>query len=404
MKDTSKRNIIITGGEFNNKGAQAMSFITISRLKSKFPEHNIVFASDLDAKRSEEETDIYNFDIISNPLVRNNFVGENIIRKILKKNLRENPKKFNRILDDTDYLFDISGYALSSQWGIRNSRGYLKKFRLAYQRGIKSAILPQSFGPFDYGKNNLRMKKEIIEVLSKVDIVMPRENEGMQFLHDLGLVDNIFYSPDLVLTNKEKINWNHIYKKPIAPIDFEIPKMSVAIVPNMRNFDHGNREKIYSLYELIIEELLKKKMNVYLIRHSGEDLEACKNIKNLFDEKDNVRIISNDLTPSEFENLISKFEFSIGSRFHSIVHSYQVATPCIILGWATKYKELAEYFDQSDYVFDVRHNINTSLFIEIMNNLINKIPEEKSKIEFGLKKIFAMSDPFDKAFKVITKE
>lgn len=144
-------------------------------------------------------------------------------------------------------------------------------------------------------------------------------------------------------------------------------------------------------------------MNVYLIRHSGEDLEACKNIKNLFDEKDNVRIISNDLTPSEFENLISKFEFSIGSRFHSIVHSYQVATPCIILGWATKYKELAEYFDQSDYVFDVRHNINTSLFIEIMNNLINKIPEEKSKIEFGLKKFLLCRILLTKRLKLLRK-
>ena len=38
-----KKNIMIFGGEFFNKGAQAMSFITISRLKSEFPNHNVLF-------------------------------------------------------------------------------------------------------------------------------------------------------------------------------------------------------------------------------------------------------------------------------------------------------------------------------------------------------------------------
>ncbi|EMF0416501.1 TPA: hypothetical protein I0I26_RS11610, partial [Enterococcus faecium] len=92
MKETEKRNIIITGGEFNNKGAQAMSFITISRLKEKFPEHNIIFASIIDANRSKKELSKYNFEIVPDPLTRNNFFCENIIRKILGKNLRKNPK------------------------------------------------------------------------------------------------------------------------------------------------------------------------------------------------------------------------------------------------------------------------------------------------------------------------
>lgn len=45
-----------------------MSFITISRLKEKFPEHNIIFASIIDANRSKKELSKYNFEIVPDPL------------------------------------------------------------------------------------------------------------------------------------------------------------------------------------------------------------------------------------------------------------------------------------------------------------------------------------------------
>ena len=48
------KNIIIVGGDFNNKGAQAMSFITISRLREHFPNHEILFASGMDVVRKKE--------------------------------------------------------------------------------------------------------------------------------------------------------------------------------------------------------------------------------------------------------------------------------------------------------------------------------------------------------------
>src|SRR5690625_5958156 len=84
-----RKNIMIFGGEFYNKGAQAMSFITISRLKSHFPDHNILFISELDSKRTPEELENYNFDIIANPFDRNNFFGENFIRSILGKSQKD---------------------------------------------------------------------------------------------------------------------------------------------------------------------------------------------------------------------------------------------------------------------------------------------------------------------------
>ncbi|HFU5890140.1 TPA: polysaccharide pyruvyl transferase family protein, partial [Enterococcus faecium] len=93
-----------------------------------------------------------------------------------------------------------SGYALSSQWGKRKSKNYLKKFEISHDKGIKTVILPQSIGPFNFGEDSLKMNEMLYETLSKVNIIMPREREGMESLSKLGIKNNVFYSPDLVLT------------------------------------------------------------------------------------------------------------------------------------------------------------------------------------------------------------
>ena len=49
------KNIIITGGELFNKGAQAMTFIAVDEMKKRFPDHQILVLSEMDLQRSKEE-------------------------------------------------------------------------------------------------------------------------------------------------------------------------------------------------------------------------------------------------------------------------------------------------------------------------------------------------------------
>ena len=58
------KNIIITGGELFNKGAQAMTFIAVDELKKRFPAHQILVLSELDLQRSKEEREQYAFQFI----------------------------------------------------------------------------------------------------------------------------------------------------------------------------------------------------------------------------------------------------------------------------------------------------------------------------------------------------
>lgn len=402
MIDKEEKNILIIGGEFNNKGAQAMSFVTIDRLKSEFPNHNILFASEIDIRRSKEEIDSYNFEIIQNPFIRNNFLGENYLRRFLKKNARIDPKKYKALLSNTEFLFDISGYALSSQWGEKQTKKFLKRLDISQKNGTKTFILPQSLGPFDYKEKSII--NEIVRILKKVDIIMAREPQGLDELKRIGVEQNVIQSADIVLSNKKDIDWTNIYKKQIKHKRYSIKSNSVVVVPNMRNFDHGNKKIILGLYKEVIDSLVKKQENVYLVRHSTEDLEACVQIKNMFRNSEKVILMSEEMTPFEFEELVQQFDFSIASRFHAIVHSYKAGTPCIILGWAVKYLELAKLFGQEEYVFDVRNDFDKKPFLDKVNKMTKNFKLEKNKVIGNLNRLSKVPDPFDIIFSYIKKD
>ncbi len=49
------KNIIITGGELFNKGAQSMLFIAIDNIKKRFPNHQVLVMSPMNAARPLSE-------------------------------------------------------------------------------------------------------------------------------------------------------------------------------------------------------------------------------------------------------------------------------------------------------------------------------------------------------------
>lgn len=107
-------------------------------------------------------------------------------------------------------------------------------------------------------------------------------------------LDNIELSSDLVLQNKG------ICKENVLKYDLKnaIPEIeandNVGIIPNSQCFAHGNRDDLIALYKTIMNELLKRGKNVYIFRHSREDLQACKMLYELAEGNKNVHLIKND--------------------------------------------------------------------------------------------------------------
>lgn len=399
-KDNKEKNYLITGANFSNKGAQAMLFITINEIKKINENNKIYMHCAVDSNKAENN----NYNIIFEENLRvlklyscgGFYRLYSVIKNIEKKYTYEKLISFDKLLNKIDIIIDISGYALSSIWGNRITFNYLYLIIAAKHHNIPVYLMPQSFGPFNYtGFYGIIINYLIKKYMPYPKIIYARENEGFNSLINKYNLKNVRKSFDLVLQNKH-YELKNIYKKlpSLKPILIEKNKDNIAIIPNMRNFEHGNKNEIINLYKEIINQLLSNKKIIYLIRHSKEDIEACKSIKKLFEENNNVILMEDEFNCFDFENLLNKFDFLIASRYHSIVQAYKNKIPCLVLGWAEKYHELLKTFNQDKYIFDVRENIDKNAIKYSLNELINNFNIESKIIGEILKKV-QMENCFD---------
>ena len=124
-------NIIIKGGEFNNKGSEAMSLIAVYNVIKRFPDANIyfydfgyrfIYGDDLNIKSFSFPNWYLNYRFgLCNK--RKFFIEKvkNYIRKYLpnRRFFSNNEIRDSlNIIKKADYLIDISGFALSSKFTI----------------------------------------------------------------------------------------------------------------------------------------------------------------------------------------------------------------------------------------------------------------------------------------------
>ena len=200
-----KNNIIITGGGTFNKGAQAMTFLVVDRLKKMFPNKNIVLFSQKEYYATNK--DLYNFIFFPNDLKAyiNAYSRVNIFKDKKTKNIKNS---LINILEDTAFNIDISGFKLSSQFGIFSPLSFLLERALMKRYKIPQYIFPQSFGPFDFSFPwSVIIKSMTRKYLKYPKIIYCREEKGYQYLSEFKLknlklsIDSVFYSKELDLEN-----------------------------------------------------------------------------------------------------------------------------------------------------------------------------------------------------------
>lgn len=392
-------NVIITGANYNNKGAQSMLFITAYEIRKRFPDSDIFYAS------GEELSEFKNlrFNIIyynnDSHLVARARFGKNylIIKNLIKNSVKYLLKRknivpvsrtleFDRLLKKADLILDISGFVFGDRFSYEGNERALDMIRIASKYGIPIMLLPQSFGPFNFNGMSIEKRKHLLEDLKKwltyPEVIFAREKQGFNSLcNGLGL-NNVKYSRDLVLQN-EIIHSDDVY---IKQIELNIPNVNseknVAVIPNNECFVRGNYQLLMELYVVIIDDLLISNREVYIIKHSNDDINVCNDIKSKFSENKHVHLLCDEFSCFEYDGVIGKFEFAICSRFHGVVHAYKRLVPCLILGWADKYIELAECVEQSDYVFDVvSQKLEFGNILSSLYRMRDNIEEEKSTIE-----------------------
>lgn len=375
------KNIIVVGGELFNKGAQAMSFVTIDQIKKRFRGKNMYLFSSRDYARSEKEKANFQFKILPWDWETKMCLFSNCLSMLLKNNRNKKDRdELNNTIKNALFFVDVSGYALSSDWEWTVSADYLLNIIIANKFNIPYYIFPQSFGPFDYSfKNKLQLYPLINLCMKYPRQIFAREETSMKYLSKFRK-NNIFRANDILL-QVENTDLRNIYKDIPNFKKLEIEPDSVGIIPNSRVKERMNEDKFYLTYKMLIKEIICCGHKVYILNHSSEDSRLCARIKKIFSLNEKVELIDGDLNAIELEHIIKQFNFIVASRYHSIVQAYKNGIPALVIGWADKYYELLNKFDQSEYFIDVRTGLNEESVKDRSERLLKLHSLEKERIK-----------------------
>lgn len=389
---------LILGGNLTNLGAQSMVFTVINELKPHFKESNFFLMSTEEYMQRNHGK--YNFQI--KPWRFRTLLMACLQRLIAKEFfLSEEQKKFIRFLSDVDFIIDVSGFALSSQFKIYRSFKYILNITLAKQFGIPIYLLSQSFGPFKYiFPLNFIIKYLLHNTLQYPRKIFAREEQSFNNISKFSK-KNLFLHHDIVLTRANMLQKNVIgIKNCKKQLEFSSID-GVAVIPN--KMANTNKNNLVNIYCSAISSL-PLSTKVYLIVHSKDDLEICKNIKKKALNQRSIRIIDHDFNSLEITNILKNFDFIIASRYHSIIHGYEVGVPAVIIGWAEKYHELANLFEQEEFIFDTRKKINLDDLSIAINKMLKEGPKISKNIALLKKKITSGSYIFEEIIKDMTNE
>jgi len=393
------KRFIITGIQMRNKGSQAMFLSLYYALKSIYKNCEVTafaFKMDLPEQYSFEMLPyddytrfLFKYHLNDIPFatpILTHFVGKT------KKNDKWDgmPQEMTAAIQAADAIFDASGYTLGSGWSKEGGRRLLDTVKTAKRYNTKIILMPQSFGPFDWGADDdADFIEEVKDVLVYATRIYAREQEGYECLKSLGL-QNVELSADIVIREKFFPDASEIFLSHDAESTTYPAHGSVGFIVNENLFRIGDPDAVLDLYARMLDKLADDGENVYILTTSTADVDLVEGILAKTANREKFSLISGEYSSPELIDMIARFKYVVASRYHSVVFAYRNAVPAIILGWATKYSDLALHFGQQDYVFDIR-STDVERIIDQIEKMGANYQQESQRIRDRLEHIQATS-------------
>ncbi|OMP13352.1 Polysaccharide pyruvyl transferase [Corchorus olitorius] len=299
-----------------------------------------------------------------------------------------------KALRKADAIFDASGYTLGSGWPKQSGRILLDTIRLAKRYKKKIILMPQSFGPFNWGEaDDSAFVDEVKKELTYPLKIYAREREGYDCLTSLGL-NNVELSPDMVIRENLFPDANQIFAEKGDSTNEYPTRGSVGFIINKNVFRIGDPSAVFDLYAKILSKLIESGEKVYILNTSTADEDLVERVLGKVKDRQKVHMISGEYSSPELIDIIGRFKYVVASRYHSVVFAYRSGVPAVILGWARKYADLAALFQQQDYVFDIR-SPNAAHILKGVEDMAANYESEAKRIKTGLEDVQASSVVLD---------
>lgn len=362
--------VIILGAGLENKGSQAMLFTVVDQVRRRSPSRGVYVFSD--SSSLPRDQDLYRFSFVPwDPVTRARVSSRLARMRSGRSRCTDTEREILGIIRDAACFIDISGFAVSTQWGRTYYDplfSYLTNILIARRGSVPFFVFPQSMGPLDYPGP----ARALLFPIMKLAFSYPRrfylrERECLEHVRPY-TTRNVAWSPDIVLQGSE-YDLSNIYTRVPTAAPVTVPPGSVALIPSQRVLERSDEGRLYSLYSSIIRGLLAAGRNIFIVRHAREDLDLCARIKSLFCDEPRVQSLADDMSCVQLETATKQFDFVVASRYHSLVHAYKHAVPALAIGWSYKYSSLMAELGQSALYFDCRGDLDSEGILGALNGL-----------------------------------
>ena len=281
-------------------------------------------------------------------------IGYHLTGRLGYERLKLNP--LFKVYMDSSLVINMRGVSFVGPLSLRGAFYESLWILIPWLLRVPVIQFTQTYGPF----SNWWTRFLARFALKRAEVVMVREPQSLKYLNDIGIECNDFLFPDVAISMPAAASFD--LPQPI--LDFiNTGAGLVGISPSTRVIREeialGKKKNYHKLIINTIKFLvLEKKLRVLLIPHTykphvvaDDDYTLSLNMYHELKEElgDKIKIIEQDLPVDQLKAIISRCDYFIGSRYHSLVASLSTGVPSIAIGWSHKYDGLFGWFGVSEY-------------------------------------------------------
>ena len=310
-----------------------------------------------------------------------------------------------RSLLEADLVIGIPGGNLYSYGRGRALLYQIFTMTLVVVSGKPLYLLPQSYGPFQFGYERFIMHWLVM----KARTVMVRETFSVNYLKELGIPESkCLIFPDMAFAFEQEPDndMDSWFKSQGIELSNDHPLLGLSIIDwGALDINYQDQER----YERVIANTIQYFVTKYKGKailfpqtwgpsEAEDDRIPSKRVANLItDLDDNVIVIDTPLNAAELRAAYGRMDLFIGTRMHSNIFAMTNYVPVIPIGYFHKTLGTARLVDIVPWVVDINHLNNEEMFSKldglwdardhIRSHFVSKIPELAMQIDEALSRI-----------------
>lgn len=390
-----EKNFLLVGGNFINKGAEAMLKTVQHEILKNYPGASIyVICSTLQREVASRQGFIPISFTFSSPLRRKLRIlygnGKSKLTRML--GLKSVPfadvtpeKEIRKQIKKLSMAIDVSGYAYHDSRDYRQPLETIKIIKFCKEKGAKYIFMPQAWGSFDKPK----VAENVHRMLNMSDGFFARDAVSRDYLAELlrketsaiPIYPDIAFSfptPDLAIGAKMLRDAGRI----------NTGRKLLILGPNMRVYSRSKGvgeanayvQKLLGIARYAINDLgmdvalVANEIHIQEEGYHSDDRFICRILLEELNDKEHCFFTDRYLTAQEVKSIIGNGDLVVASRFHALIFALSQKIPSMAISWSHKYRELFRLFDMEKFVVE-----DSELKNDPTINLLNELVRDREK-------------------------